>query len=44
MAMLNIETKDEKIMQLTQELNDLKNKKGPVILNPDVVRLEEELF
>jgi hypothetical protein len=41
MAMLTIENKDEKIMQLTAELNELKNKKGPAYLNPDVVKLEE---
>ena len=41
LAMLTIENKDEKIMQLTAELNELKNKKGPAYLNPDVVKLEE---
>jgi len=44
MALLNIESKDEKIMQLTQELNELKSKKGPILLNPDIVKLEEQVF
>lgn len=44
MAMLTIDNKDEKIMQLTQELNDLKNKRRPSYLNSDVVKLEEDVF
>jgi hypothetical protein len=43
MAMVNMEYKDEKIMQLTAELNALKSSKAPVILNSDTVALEEEL-
>ena len=44
MAMLNIETKDEKIMQLTNELEALRKKKGPTMINPDVIALEEQVM
>ena len=43
MAMVNMEYKDEKIMQLTAELEQLKKSKAPVVLNNDTVALEEEL-
>lgn len=43
MAMLNLDNKDEKIKQLTAELNELKGKKGPIYLNTDVVKLEEQV-
>jgi hypothetical protein len=43
MAMLNIEAKDEKILALTSELNALKASKGPVLLNPNIVQMEEQI-
>ena len=43
MAMVNMEYKDEKIMQLTAELEALKASKQPVLINSDTVVLEEEL-
>ena len=43
MAMVNMEYKDEKIMQLTSELEALKASKQPVLINSDTVALEEEL-
>lgn len=43
MAMVNMEYKDEKIMQLTAELEQLKKSKAPVVLHNDTVALEEEL-
>jgi hypothetical protein len=44
MAIVNLEYKDEKIMQLTAELEELKKSKKPVMLNSEVVALEEEIF
>ena len=43
MAMVNMEYKDEKIMQLTAELEALKASKQPVLINSDTVALEDEL-
>ena len=43
MAMVNMEYKDEKIMQLTAELDALKSSKQPVLINSDTVALEDEL-
>ncbi len=43
MAMVNMEYKDEKIMQLTSELEALKASKKPVLINSDTVALEDEL-
>lgn len=43
MAMVNMEYKDEKIMQLTAELEALKAAKQPVLINSDTVALEDEL-
>jgi hypothetical protein len=43
MAMVNMEYKDEKIMQLTSELEALKASKQPVLINSDTVALEDEL-
>lgn len=43
MAMVNMEYKDEKIMQLTAELESLKASKQPVLINNDTVALEDEL-
>ncbi len=38
-----MEYKDEKIMQLTSELEALKASKQPVLINSDTVALEDEL-
>lgn len=43
MALVNMEYKDEKIMQLTAELESLKKSRAPVVLNNDTLALEEEL-
>lgn len=43
MAMVSIEQKDEKIMELTDELADLRKKGGPKHMHPDTVVLEENL-
>jgi cell division septal protein FtsQ len=44
MAMHNLECKDEMILKLTNELDELKNKKGPTLINPDVIALEEQVM
>jgi hypothetical protein len=44
MALLQIESKDVRISELLEELNELKNKKGPAYLDSEVVALEERNF
>ena len=38
-----METKDAKILELTNELDELRNDKRPVLLDTDKVALEEEI-